>query len=247
MKGNPAISIVVPAYNEEKLIGRCLTSLTKQDFPLPYEIIVVDNNSTDRTQDLARTFNTKIVYEQQQGVVYARQRGLKAAKGDIIVGADCDCIYPPEYLHLVYTHFQKNPDVVVVGGPGKASETNPYWGYLIYIWGFALIYTLYRLTGKVIYLLASNFAYRRKVFLALGGYHTYLPLGGGDEWHPLWRLQRVGKAVFEPQAKSFISLRRYRVGFIKFLFLHTLYYYVLAFILALLTKKAVIGNVAVRD
>ncbi len=246
MENHPAISIIVPAYNEEKLIANCLTSLKNQDFDKPYEIIVVNNNSADKTEDIALSYGVKVITESMQSVVVARQRGVSAARADLVAGADSDCVYPPGWLKAIYRHFA-DPKVVAVGGPGKASETNPYWGYLTYIWGFALVHIVYRLTGKVIYLLASNFTFRRKAFLALGGYHTYLPLGGGDEIHPLWRLQKVGKAVFDPQAISFISLRRYRVGFLKFLFIHTLYYYVIAFILALLTKKALIQNVAIRD
>ncbi|MEK7165261.1 MAG: glycosyltransferase family A protein, partial [Patescibacteria group bacterium] len=105
MQRSPAISIVVPAYNEEKLIGRCLASLKNQDFSGLYEIIVVNNNSVDKTEEIARTFNVRVITESMQSVVAARDRGLRAARGDIVVGADCDCVYPPHWLKTIYAEF----------------------------------------------------------------------------------------------------------------------------------------------
>jgi glycosyltransferase involved in cell wall biosynthesis len=62
------ISVVVPALNEEKYVGKCLSSLRAQSYPRElYEIIVVDNASTDRTAEIARGFGVKVVYESQRG------------------------------------------------------------------------------------------------------------------------------------------------------------------------------------
>ena len=68
-------SVVVPAYNEAAYIGRALDSLQHQDFDGTYEIIVVDNNSTDSTADVAARYGVRVVSEPQQGVCAARQRG----------------------------------------------------------------------------------------------------------------------------------------------------------------------------
>ncbi|HCM38075.1 MAG: Glycosyl transferase [Candidatus Gottesmanbacteria bacterium GW2011_GWB1_43_11] len=238
------ISVVVPAYNEEKLIGRCLTSLTQQDFKQPFEIIVVNNNSTDKTAEIAKSFGVRLITEQLQGVVSARQRGLLAASGEIVVGADCDCIYPSTHLTNLYQHFQ-NPRVVAVGGPA-IGEKRPFWAHLIYKFGFGLVALLYRFTGQVLYLGGFNFAYRRKTFLRLGGYRTYLDFGG-DEWEPLARLKKVGKVIYDPLLLMYVSTRRYRVGFIRWFFVHNFYYYILNFWLARLFKKTLIHAPAVRE
>lgn len=244
MNNRVAISIVLPAYNEERLIGRCLASLIKQDFSLPYEIIVVNNNSTDRTDEIAAKFPVKIISETMQSVVCARQRGLTQAQGPIVAGVDCDCTYPPEWLSTIYKCFD-NPQVVACGGPAIA-ETNPWWAHLIYKWGYKLDELIYKTTGKVIYLGGYNFAFRKDVFLKIGGYRTYLDFGG-DEWDPLQRLSRVGQVVFEPKALMHVSLRRYRVGFFRWWFVETLYYYNLNYWLAKIFKRTIIRAKPVRN
>lgn len=245
MSAQVAISVVVPTYNEEKLIAHCLTSLKKQQFIHPYEIIVINNNSSDTTESIVRTFGVKIFRETKQGVVYARQRGLDEAQGEIVAGADADCIYPETWLQQIYDDFQTDPQIIAVGGPVE-SEKNPFWGYLSYRVGFWFFYKIYQVTGFVTYLGAFNFAFRRKKFLDLGGYRTYLDFGG-DEWDPLTRLRKAGKVIFDPNLKIHLSLRRYRVGIIKFIFVHLLYYYTLNYILAKIFKRTLIHAKPVRD
>jgi glycosyltransferase involved in cell wall biosynthesis len=81
------VSVVIPAYNEEKSISNVV-----KDFSKPYvdEIIVVDNNSTDRTAELARKAGARVVKEIKQGYGYAIQRGLREAKGEIIFVTEAD-------------------------------------------------------------------------------------------------------------------------------------------------------------
>lgn len=244
MRQSLAISIVVPAYNEEKLISPCLTSLLKQDFSFPYEIIVVNNNSTDKTESIAQSFHVKVITEEMQSVVAARQRGLTTARADIIVGADADCVYPPGWLQAIYRHFA-DKNVVAVGGPGIA-EINPLWAHLWYRFGFFLVYVWYRLTGKVFYLSAFNFAFRRSTFLGLGGYHMYLDFGG-DEWDPLSRLQNIGKVIYDKDTYMYVSMRRYRVGFVRHIIVHAFYYYFLNYLLARIFKRTVIRAQPVRN
>ena len=246
MKPRVAISIVIPAYNEEKLIGRCLTSLKNQQFTRPYEIIVVNNNSTDATEKIARSFGVKVIHEPQQGVVFARQRGLLFAHGAIIAGADCDSEYPPDWLEKIYNHFASNTRVVAAGGPGLA-EKHPAWAYWICELGYSLVNHYYQLTGHVLYLSAFNFAFKRKFFLTLGGYHTYLELGGGDELDPLARLQKSGRVVFNSTLCVKMNTRRYRVGFLRWLFVHCFYYYILSYWLAKLFHRTLIRNQPVRN
>jgi cellulose synthase/poly-beta-1,6-N-acetylglucosamine synthase-like glycosyltransferase len=72
------ISVVVPALNEQKCIGQCLSSLTAQSYPWElYEIIVVDNASTDRTSEIALRFGAKVVYEAETGIGRRDTEGLK--------------------------------------------------------------------------------------------------------------------------------------------------------------------------
>src|SRR5512140_592392 len=81
----PRYSVVIPAVDEAVDIGRCLSSLAAQDCRNGYEVIVVDNNSTDQTAEIAREHGARVVFESHPGVCWARQRGTEAARGEIVV------------------------------------------------------------------------------------------------------------------------------------------------------------------
>lgn len=88
------ISLVIPVYNEESYLVACLEAARGQTMPF-HEIIVVDNNSTDRSCDIvAHHPEVKLVHETRQGIVHARSRGFDAAKGDIIARIDADTTLP---------------------------------------------------------------------------------------------------------------------------------------------------------
>ncbi len=76
----PRFSVVVPAFNEVDYLGRTLQSLLQQDFEGSYEVIVVDNNSTDGTAHLARGYGVRVVDEPEVGVCAARQRGRRCCR-----------------------------------------------------------------------------------------------------------------------------------------------------------------------
>lgn len=105
VRRRPLISVIVPAYNEEKYIRACLDSLTNQDLPKRFfEIIVVDNNSTDKTKEIIKKFPVKYTFEEKRNVVAAKQRGVKIAKGKIIASADADTFYPKSWLSDIKKH-----------------------------------------------------------------------------------------------------------------------------------------------
>ncbi len=98
------ISIVIPCYNEEKTIEKVIRNIPKEVF----EIIVVDNNSTDKTAEIAKKLGVKVVKEKKQGYGYALQRGFKEAQGDIIVTLDGDGQYPGEKINELVNYFIEN-------------------------------------------------------------------------------------------------------------------------------------------
>lgn len=98
VKSNPLVSVVIPAYNEEKEIGECLSSLSKQSYSKK-EIIVVDDGSTDKTAEIASSFkNVRLVKGQHKGPGTARNLGVKHAKGKIIVLVDADMTFDRNYI-----------------------------------------------------------------------------------------------------------------------------------------------------
>lgn len=109
------VSVVIPTYNEEKYIGRCLESLTNQD-EKPDEIIVVDNNCTDRTVSIAKQYPVKIVREEKQGMISARNAGFNYAKSDIIARCDADVIVPKDWIKKIKNNFASN-HIDALAGP----------------------------------------------------------------------------------------------------------------------------------
>lgn len=109
------ISVVIPAYNEEKYIGACLESLKNQT-RAPDEVIVVDNNSTDRTAEIAASYGAKVVREQKQGISHARNAGFNAAANPIIARTDADAIVPPDWIECILHNFEQN-NIEALCGP----------------------------------------------------------------------------------------------------------------------------------
>lgn len=109
------VSIIIPAYNEEMYIGRCLESIALQ-IEKPDEVIVVDNNCTDKTVEIAEKFGATIIKEKKQGMIYARNAGFNSAKYEILGRIDSDTILPDDWISKVKENF-KNQNVVALSGP----------------------------------------------------------------------------------------------------------------------------------
>lgn len=111
--GNPLISIVVIAYNEEKRLVACLWSLSELQTKYPVEILGVNNNSKDRTEEVYQRLGLPYFNETQQSPGFARQCGLEHAKGKYHFCIDADTFYPPQYVDLMMARLIK-PNVSCV-------------------------------------------------------------------------------------------------------------------------------------
>lgn len=112
---SPLVSIVIAAWNEETNLLHCLASLARTKTSIPFEIIVVNNNSTDNTQQVLDNLQVKNYFQQIQGWGPARQLGLEKAQGKYILLADADCYYPPSWVDEMLKVLQR-PGVVCVYG-----------------------------------------------------------------------------------------------------------------------------------
>jgi glycosyltransferase involved in cell wall biosynthesis len=109
------VSVIIPTYNRERLISRAIESVLKQTYT-DYEIIVVDDGSTDRTSELLKKFEGRIryFYQQNSGISGARNRGLEEAKGEYIAFLDSDDAWLPEKLTIQVEVLDKNKDVGII-------------------------------------------------------------------------------------------------------------------------------------
>ena len=229
-------SIVVPAYNEAAYLGRALDSLLHQDFNGRYEVIVVDNNSTDGTAAVAAQYGVSVVKEPQQGVCAARQRGVDCATGEIIISTDADTTQPRDWLRTIDARFAESERVVAVAGPCRYQDPS-WWAKAFPVLLFGLVAKIYALTGFVFYVSATNIAVRRTAF---PGYDLKLTQGG-DELDLVRRLRRRGHVSWERQNVVTTSARRLQRGLLYNIFVSFFVYYLLAYWFNRLSQRQAFG------
>jgi glycosyltransferase involved in cell wall biosynthesis len=109
------VSVVIPVYNEGKYLAACLDSLMAQKVKAD-EIIIVDNNSTDDSVEIAKRYPVKVIHETKQGITPTRNHGFNEAKYEIIARTDADTILPATWIKRIKKSFE-NAEVVAVSGP----------------------------------------------------------------------------------------------------------------------------------
>ena len=233
----PRFSVVIPAFNEEFYLRDCLESLAKQDFAGPFQVIVVDNNSSDRTSEVARCAGAIVIAESVPGVCQARQAGTEIASGEIIVSADADCVYEPEWLSRIDDWFRNNPDGIGVGGPCFFFD-GPRWGLLVQKMLFGAVALVQRCKGPVLYITATNFAFKK---VGWPGYDTRLAQGG-DELDLLRRLRSRGRVAFDMDNPAGTSARRMAKGVVYNFAVSFFYYYILGYALDRAFGRPIIGT-----
>jgi len=120
----PSVTVVVPVRNGEQTIEPLLESLQKLDYNNDkVEVIIVDGNSTDMTQDIVKKYPVKLVVEKRKGLNVARNTGIKKGNGEIVAFTDSDCIVPSNWVTKIVENF-KNPQVSCVGGSAKALNSD---------------------------------------------------------------------------------------------------------------------------
>lgn len=229
-------SVVIPCYNEAQFIGRTLTSLRQQQFPGKYEVIVVDNNCTDETVAIAKSYGVRVVREQQPGVCWARQAGTKAARGEIVVSTDADTVQAKEWLANIDASFRRHKDCVAVAGP-CAYEDGPWWGKRYPALLFGMVAIAYRLIGRPFYVTATNLAFKKSAWTR---YRTSLTQGG-DELALLHDLRRKGKVVFDNTNPVYTSGRRLTKGLVYNIFVTLFGYYLIGYYINKLSGRTIIG------
>jgi peptidoglycan-N-acetylglucosamine deacetylase len=204
----PMISVVIPAYNEAKFIERALESLRQQDYP-NFEIIVVDNNSQDRTAEITKRYGVTVIYEARRGVAYARNAGFRAAHGEVIATTDADTILPPHWLSHIARKFQNNPLLVAYGGL-YSLNSGSLQARLFFPRAAYVLWRIDKYINRGWSLTGANMAVRRHAFRTVGGFNTDLHVGEDADLSQ--RLKRLGSVVFDKTLLVSTSGRRYRNG-----------------------------------
>jgi cellulose synthase/poly-beta-1,6-N-acetylglucosamine synthase-like glycosyltransferase len=205
------ISVVIPAYNEEKRIGRSLSALTSQTVPREmYEIIVVDGGSQDQTRDIATDYADKVFIQKSCRVAGARNDGFDRSRYDLVATTDADSVVAPNWVESVIKSFS-DPEVVLSFGPVTSIDgTYGNQGYSLLFNGLMRFGAMTRL---YYYTLGCNTAFRKQALMQAGMYRL---LDAGDDLEIALRMRKMGKVKFAPDMRVGFDFRRYdQFGFWK--------------------------------
>lgn len=212
------LSFVIPAYNEEAIIAKCLDTVQKEiahtkasGVVVDTEVVVVNNASTDRTKEIAITFpSVRVVDEPTKGLVSARNAGFHATSGEFVANIDSDVLIPDGWLTTVIREFEKNDKLVALSGPfiyHDLSAFTRFWVKVFYICGWVLSATTQLLFRKGAMLQGGNFIIRRDAWLRAGGFDTSI-IFYGEDTDVAKRLSRVGKVKWTFKLPVYTSGRR---------------------------------------
>jgi glycosyltransferase involved in cell wall biosynthesis len=204
------ISVVIPAYNEEKYIGKTLESIKKLDLKDDWviEIVVINGGSTDKTKEVGEKYGARVIDEPHKGIGFARQEGIKHAKGDIIAFTDADTTVPKNWL-IKHVEALLKPNVSFTYGTFRVTDGKfPYFHYINYIQPYWLWF-IHHFLGKPI-AAGQNLAFWRKKALSVGGFDDKILLFEDIDF--AIRMKKVGKTVFIPDLIVQSSGRRSNEG-----------------------------------
>jgi glycosyltransferase involved in cell wall biosynthesis len=204
------VSVIVPAFNEENFLENCLKSLKGQDFK-DFEIIVVDNNSKDKTKEIAKSFNVILVSEKKQGVAFARNKGAKIARGEILAFTDADTILPKNWLSRIFEEFEKDKNLIAFGGSCEF-YSGSFLAKLASKFLLKPFLILDKFFSQGFNLMGCNMAIRKKTFFEISGFNENLKMN--EDVEISYRLRKIGKVKFDFNFKVKTSGRRFSKGLI---------------------------------
>ncbi|MFH1587675.1 MAG: glycosyltransferase [Candidatus Diapherotrites archaeon] len=195
------ISVIVPAYNAGKNIGECLKSLKDQDTKHNYEIIVVDDGSTDDTEKIASKNNVELISQKNKGPATARNSGAMAAKGEIVVFIDSDCVATKNWLDEMAAPFA-DPKVAGVQGAYLTKQMEIVAKYVQI--EIEERYERLKKHKSIDFVGSYSAAYRKSVFDEVGGFDESFPIASGEDPDLSFKISKKKyKLVFNPKAKVY--------------------------------------------
>lgn len=165
MQNHIFISVIVPFFNEEKHIEKCVKGLLHQNYPKSsYEIILIDNNSTDNSLNIAKKYpSIKVIQEKRKGSYSARNSGMRIANGDIIAFTDSDCIPDPGWLQTIQSEMALN-DIGILLGAHSINSKSKILSLLIDYGNERSKYVFNSNNKKIYYGQTNNMAVLKNIF-----------------------------------------------------------------------------------
>jgi len=185
----PRISVVIPVYNGEATIGYTIECVLQQYLPA-FEVIVVDDGSTDGTEQIVRKYRSRIVYlpKPNGGPASARNHGVRFAHGDYVAFTDSDCLPEGNWLYYLMREFRDSR----VAGTGGIVRSVSYDWTSQYVDQIRLLDPMPDETGEIPYLITANACFRRDLLISVGLFNERFRKPGGEEAELGYRMKTLG-------------------------------------------------------
>lgn len=197
----PFVSIVIPCFNEEKYIGQCIDSIRNQHYDSGFEVIAVDNSSTDDTVRIIIDKGAILENAKKRGPAAAKNKGIEKAKGDIIVFIDADCVAHPDWLKRIVEPFQNLTTGCVAG---EIIPNDPKTMIEKFLCSKKHLFQSVNISHPFLpFAATANAAYKREIFEKNGFFDENLFIG--EDADMSWRMQLFTnyKLTYIPDATVF--------------------------------------------
>ena len=196
-------SVIVPTYNEEGCVSKCLKSIQEQNCSRSqFEIIVADSSSSDRTAEIAKSLADKVATTDKRGIAHGRNFGAQHAQGEIVVFVDADVTLDRSFLHELESAFQDGNILAVTGlgipGDGGLFQRAVYRGTYILV-------RLFNSLGLPLYP-GLCVAYKKDAFNRVGGFRE--DFGIVEDLDLSKRISKLGICKVRSSAIAYVSTRR---------------------------------------
>jgi len=187
------VSVIIPTHNQKEILAKTLDHLILQDYPKDqYEIIVVDDGSTDGTQEMVESktgskISLRRLYQKQRGPHFARNLGIEKARGEIIIFVDSDIFTAPNFITEHVRFHQKFGDVVVSGPTVRTDNLDNVFDNMN---RKKVKKLLFDLSGPSF--ITSNLSAKRKFLISAGGFDEEFTGFGWHDWELGLRLKKLG-------------------------------------------------------
>ncbi len=193
------MSIIVPTFNGTRRIGACLVALLRQNTRREFEIVVVDDGSTDGTAAVVNGFSAvRLIHQANAGPAAARNRGAREARGSIVLFTDDDCIPAPNWIEAMHAPFN-DPEIVGAKGAYRTLQTRAIARFVQI--EYEDKYRVMAREQDIDFIDTYSAGFRRDRFLQVGGYDTSFPVACAEDVELSYRMAARGwKMKFVPDA-----------------------------------------------
>jgi glycosyltransferase involved in cell wall biosynthesis len=205
------VSVIIPVYNSASTLEKCLDSIFKSEYK-DYEVIVVDDASTDNSMEIVKRFNCEVIkLSKNLGAANARNNGAKKAKGEIIFFTDGDCVVQTETISTIVKIFEKNRDLAAI--IGSYTLTTPVRNFITTFHNLRHHYTHQTSRQEAMTFWTGCGAIKREVFEIIGGFDIEFKAATIEDIELGYRLSSKGYKIQLNKDVMVTHLKKY--NFVK--------------------------------